>query len=91
MSFKERYDIRPTWNDIYWVVDESKLMGLTLFYCTDKHNAETAKNYLNSMEKHNYELQKENHRIKQIIKEAIENERTDLGKSVLKQLLEAIV
>ena len=35
-------------------------------------------------------LEKENEQIKQVIKEAIDNERTELGKSVLKQLLEAI-
>ena len=37
------------------------------------------------------DLEKENNRIKQIIKDAIESERTELGKLVLKQLLEAIV
>ena len=35
-------------------------------------------------------LEKENEQIKQVIKEAIDNERTELGKSVLKQLLETI-
>ena len=33
---------------------------------------------------------KENEQIKHLIKEAIDNERTELGKSVLKQLLETI-
>ena len=33
---------------------------------------------------------KENEQIKQVIKEAIDNERTELGKSVLKQLMGAI-
>ena len=36
------------------------------------------------------ELELENERIKHTITEAYANERTDLGKSVLKQLLEAI-
>ena len=36
------------------------------------------------------QLTRENNRIKQTIKEAYNNERTALGKSVLKQLLEAI-
>ena len=35
-------------------------------------------------------LEKENEQIKHLIKEAYNNERTQLGKSVLKQLLEAI-
>ena len=35
-------------------------------------------------------LEKENEQIKQVIKEAYNNERTHLGKSVLKQLKEAI-
>ena len=37
-----------------------------------------------------YKIKKENEQIKHLIKEAIDNERTELGKSVLKQLMEAI-
>ena len=36
------------------------------------------------------ELKKENERIKHIIQEAYETERTQIGKNVLKQLMEAI-
>ena len=36
------------------------------------------------------QLEKENEKLKQTIKEAYETERTQLGKSVLKQLMEAI-
>ena len=36
------------------------------------------------------QLHQENQRIKQTIREAYENERTAIGKSVLKQLMEAI-
>jgi DNA anti-recombination protein RmuC len=45
---------------------------------------------LNKLEKENKELKKENQHIKNTIKEAYNNERTQLGKSVLKQLMEAI-
>ena len=38
----------------------------------------------------NQELQAYEDNIKHIIRESIQNERTELGKSVLKQLLEAI-
>ena len=38
----------------------------------------------------NINLRKENEHIKQTIKTMLENERTELGKSVLKQLYEAI-
>jgi hypothetical protein len=40
--------------------------------------------------KENKELKKENQHIKNTIQEAYNNERTQLGKSVLKQLMEAI-
>ena len=40
--------------------------------------------------KENKELKEENQHIKNTIKEAYNNERTQLGKSVLKQLIEAI-
>ena len=36
------------------------------------------------------ELEKENERIKHMIQEAYNNERTQIGKNVLKQLMEAI-
>ena len=50
MDKKERYGISPTFNNIYWITDESKLQHWTIFYLTDKHNAEIAKKYLNSQE-----------------------------------------
>jgi regulator of replication initiation timing len=40
--------------------------------------------------KENKELKKENQHIKNTIQEAYKNERTQLGKSILKQLMEAI-
>ena len=45
---------------------------------------------LSICEKRVLELEKENEHIKQVIKEAYNNERTELGKSVLKQLLNNI-
>ena len=45
---------------------------------------------LNAQHERIQELEKENITIKNTIKEAYETERTALGKSVLKQLLEAI-
>ena len=46
--------------------------------------------YQKQHEKWEEEIQKENEYIKNTIKEAYETERTDLGKSVLKQLLEQL-
>jgi DNA anti-recombination protein RmuC len=45
---------------------------------------------LNELSEENKELKEENQHIKNTIKEAYNNERTQLGKSVLKQLMEAI-
>ena len=52
--------------------------------------ARTCCTRLNRLEEENKELKKENQHIKNTIKEAYNNERTQLGKSVLKQLIEAI-
>ncbi|WP_407415768.1 hypothetical protein [Methanobrevibacter sp.] len=41
-------------------------------------------------QKHNEFIEKERERIMNQIREAIDNERTELGKSVLKQLLEVL-
>ena len=45
---------------------------------------------LSICEKRIIELRKENEQLKQTIQEAYETERTAIGRSVLKQLLEAI-
>lgn len=90
MIENKRYGVKPTYNNIHWIVDESKIYEVTLFYCTDKLNAEIACNYLNSQEKHVVDLAKENYKIKTMIKEALHNERTKIGQSVLKQLLRNI-
>ena len=45
---------------------------------------------LSICEKRIIELRKENEQLKQTIKEAYESERTQIGKNVLKQLMEAI-
>lgn len=96
-SKKERYSTRPTFNDIYWIVDESKIYGLTLFYCTDRGNADTAKNYLNSMDHHIYDLTKKNkklsddlEKVHKTILNSYANEKTEMGKSILKQLMETL-
>jgi malate synthase len=47
-------------------------------------------NVMNGLNEKNKKLQKENEQIKNVIREAYETERTELGKSVLKQLLEQI-
>ena len=48
------------------------------------------KNELEQFVESYHQLEKENKKLKQTIREAYENERTQLGKSVLKQLMEAI-
>ena len=65
---KDRYVVDTTFGDIYWVVDDSKLNYWTIFYCTDRGNAQTACNYLNSQEAHLDETLKENHKLKEILK-----------------------
>ena len=55
-----------------------------------KPRANENSNYIEDLEEDIIHYRQENEHIKHTIKEAIDNERTELGKSVLKQLLEAI-
>ena len=55
-----------------------------------QENFLTMKTERNQLKKENKELKKENQHIKNTIKEMLDNERTEIGKSVLKQLMEAI-
>ena len=57
--------------------------GFNVCQVCSKYTAKEIVDELNS-------LAEENEHIKNTIKEAIDNERTELGKSVLKQLMEAI-
>ena len=51
---------------------------------------EHLKNHIQELQNHLKRLENENEQIKQVIKEAYETERTHIGKSVLKQLLNNI-
>ena len=55
-----------------------------------KSNADKLCEWLNTQHELLNTLYNENEHIKQTIKDMLENERTELGKSVLKQLYEAI-
>lgn len=51
---------------------------------------EQLKNHIQELQNHLKRLENQNIQNYNLIKEAIDNERTELGKSVLKQLMEAI-
>ena len=53
-------------------------------------NSRQVCNQLNEFCEENKELKEENQHIKNTIKEMLDNERTEIGKSVLKQLWEII-
>ena len=55
----------------------------------EKEN-EQLKNHIQELQNHLKRLENQNIQNHTLIKEAIDNERTELGKSVLKQLMEAI-
>ena len=74
-SIEDARFIRDTLNELY---DEKEQLQFKLKECSD--------NKLFSRR----ELEKENERIKHIIQEAYETERTHIGKNTLKQLMEAI-
>ena len=100
----DRYQINPTYNNIYWIWDYRTPMGKSLFYVKDKETAEFICSYLNQMEDFNEkcieEIEKlnqrqdglinENRKIKSTIQTMLMNERTELGKATLRQLWDAI-
>ena len=86
----ERYQVNPTFNNIYWIWDYRTPMGKSLFYVKNKETAESICKYLNTMENHITEISKENIKIKQTIQDMMTSERTELGRSVLRQLWEQI-
>lgn len=86
----DRYQVNPTFNNIYWIYDYRTPMGKSLFYFTNKRDAETACEYLNSMENYIPQLHMENQQIKDTIQAAYEGERTTLGRNVLRQLMEQL-
>jgi len=63
-------------------LEDSKNYNATLYQNGMKNEREWIKTFK--------ELEEENERIKQTIQEAIQNERTQIGQSVLQQLYEAI-
>ena len=71
-------------------VDKNELEQLIENYQQLEKENEQLKNHIQELQNHLKRLENENEQIKQVIKEAYNNERTQLGKSVLKQLLEAI-
>ena len=80
MTEKRRYSVAfiPRVTQVY---DKEKDKQLSSFELDD---------LLLKFEKENKELKEENQHIKNTIKEAYNNERTQLGKSVLKQLIQNI-
>jgi uncharacterized protein (UPF0335 family) len=80
MTENKRYDV------IYKKEPRGQVVTDEGIPCT----ARTCCTRLNRLEEENKELKEENQHIKNTIKEAYNNERTQLGKSVLKQLMEAI-
>ena len=87
---EKRYNVNPTFNEIYWVEDNINPYPRSLWYFTDKGNADASAKYLNQMNDTIRDLMKENHDLKEAIRNAYENERTDMGKNVLKQLMAMI-
>ena len=71
-------------------VDKNELEQLIENYQQLEKENEQLKNHIQELQNHLKRLENENEQIKQVIKEAYETERTDLGKSVLKQLLNNI-
>ena len=63
--------------------------SIDYYYCLDKENDDKGLTEADMLDMLN-ELSDENKQIKHIIKEAYNNERTQIGKNVLKQLMEAI-
>lgn len=84
---KERYGVNPTFNEIYWVEDNINPYPRSLWYFTDKGNADSSAKYLNQMNDTIMDLMKENTNIKEAIRHAYENERTDMGKNAIKQIM----
>ena len=54
----ERYQVNPTFNNIYWIWDYRTPMGKSLFYVKNKETAESICKYLNTMETHITKLEK---------------------------------
>lgn len=84
----KRYGITPTFNNIFWVEDQLHPYPRSLWYCTDKDNAENSVKYLNQMQDCINDLLRQNVDIKEALLTAYRNERTELGRMVLRQLLE---
>lgn len=80
MTKNKRYDV------IYEKEPRGQVVTDNGIPCT----ARTCCTRLNRLEEENKELKEENKHIKHTIKTMMENERTELGRSVLKQLYEAI-
>ena len=81
--YKNGVALLEEWEDVNYCEHSFKFKDEWL---TDKEVVDK----LNELNDENKELKEENQHIKNTIKEAYNNERTQLGKSVLKQLMEAI-
>ena len=64
--------------------------GIDSFYVDNADEMELFIKEINELVEENKKLKKENQHIKNTIQEAYNNERTQLGKSVLKQLIQNI-
>ena len=73
---------------------EDKICGLSISSGLKENYIEYGTNslldLLNKLNDENKETKKENQYIKNTIKDMLDNERTEIGKSVLKQLMEVI-
>lgn len=88
-------DVQKICNKLNEWVDENKaLKKEKKGFESCSHNwgilYDEAKNVVKELDKENKELKNENQYIKNTIKEMLDNERTEIGKSVLKQLWEVI-
>ena len=88
---EKRYNTYCDQNENRTVIDDD-LNNTHIFiaYCENLNDAIGLKTALNSVTDELNALHEENTHIKNTIKEAYNNERTQLGKSVLKQLIQNI-
>ena len=88
---EKRYNTYCDQNENQTVIDDD-LNNTHIFiaYCENLNDAIRLKTALNSVTDELNALHEENTHIKNTINELYQTERTELGKSVLKQLMEAI-
>lgn len=79
----KRYNVSPSFNNIFWVEDNSKPYPVSLWYCTDRGNADNSVRYLNQMQDYIEKVDEENKQLKESI-DVLEDDNETYHKSLEK-------